>query len=86
MIPGEIEVRIEELILHGFSPADRLRIGAATEGELSRLLMERGLPKGLARGADLEAVDAGTFTRGSADTPAGMGGAIVHAVYGGLER
>lgn len=86
LIPRAIEVRIEELILHGLSPADRLRIGAATERELSRLLAEGGVSVGLVRGADLETVDAGSFTKGSLATPGWIGGEIARAVYGGLGR
>jgi len=86
VIPRAIEVHIEELILHGLSPVDRLRIGAATEHELSRLLAESGVPSGLARGADLDPVDAGSFTKGSLATPGWIGGEIARAVYGGLSR
>jgi hypothetical protein len=84
--PRAIEVRIEELILHGVSPADALRVGAATEHELSRLLAEHGLPDSLAGGADLDAGDAGAFTRRSPATPGSIGGEIARAVYGGLDR
>jgi hypothetical protein len=38
-----IEVRIGELVLEGFSATDRLRIGAAVERELARLVAERGV-------------------------------------------
>jgi hypothetical protein len=79
-----IELRIEELVLYGFSPADRLRIAAALEGELARLLAERGLPQGLADGAGRDAIDAGSFVRGPLATPVSIGGEVAHAVYGGL--
>ena len=42
--PGEIEVHIEELILHGFDPRARWEIGDALERELRGLLAARGLP------------------------------------------
>lgn len=84
MSPREIKVRIDELVLHGFSPADRLRIGAALERELARLLVERGLPEGLAGGAEVQAVDAGSFVRGPLITPSLIGAEVAQAVYGGL--
>ena len=84
--PQSFEVHIEELVLHGFSAADRLRIGAALEGELARLLADRGLPEGLAGGAQVEAIDAGSFLRAPLATPVSIGREVAQAVYGGLER
>ena len=54
--PRAIEIRIDELVLHGIAAADRLRIGAALEKELARLLVERGAPAWFAGGG-------GTSTR-----------------------
>ena len=41
---SSLEIRIEELVLHGFAPRDRQRIATAIEFALTRLLVERGLP------------------------------------------
>jgi len=79
----EIEVRIEELVLHGFSPADRLRIGSAVEHELARLFVEQGLPASFA-GAERGAVDAGSFKSGPLATPSSAGRQVARAVYGCL--
>ena len=38
-----IELHIEELLLHSFSPGDQYHIGEAVEQELSRLLADRGV-------------------------------------------
>ncbi|MFL6293520.1 MAG: hypothetical protein ACJ759_21720, partial [Thermoanaerobaculia bacterium] len=57
----KIDLHIEELVLEGFAPGDRHRIGAAVERELARLLAERGLPAGLAQGADVPRLDGGSF-------------------------
>ena len=40
MKPKSVLLSIDELVLHGFSPGDRHRIGAAVRGELARLLAE----------------------------------------------
>ena len=48
---GNIELHIEELVLHGFEPGDRHRIGEAIERELARLFAEQGTPPSLAQGA-----------------------------------
>jgi hypothetical protein len=42
--PREIELHIEELVLHGFKPGDRWRIGDAVEEELRGLLRANGIP------------------------------------------
>jgi len=61
MKPAGIEVNIEELVLHGFSPVDRYRIGEAMQQELARLLAEGGIPLGLAKGGDVDRLDGGEF-------------------------
>jgi hypothetical protein len=86
MRPRAIEVRIEELVLQGFSSADRLRIGAAVERELGRLLREGGLPESLAGGLERETIDAGSFARSSQATASTLGESVARSVYTGLGR
>ncbi|MEO8353231.1 MAG: hypothetical protein ABI680_15995 [Chthoniobacteraceae bacterium] len=42
--PREIDVHIEELVLHGFDPHSRWSVADALENQLRGLLAERGLP------------------------------------------
>ena len=42
--PRQIEVHIEELVLHGFDPLARWSVADALENQLRGLLAERGLP------------------------------------------
>ncbi len=84
-VPRAIELHIDELVLHGFSPADRLRIGSALEGELARLLAEGTLPVALASAGHIESLDAGSFERSPHATPAWIGGQVARAVYGRLD-
>jgi hypothetical protein len=44
----EIELHIEELVLHGFDPAMRRSIGRAMEQALARLIAERGVSPAIA--------------------------------------
>ena len=44
MNPREIEVHVEELVLHGFAANDRWVVADALQIELQRLVAERGLP------------------------------------------
>ena len=61
MKPKNIELNIEELVLHGFSLGDRHHIGEAVERELTRLLADRGVPQSLERGWEVANMDGGAF-------------------------
>lgn len=59
--PAALELHIEELVLHGFSPRDRLSIGDAMQQEILRLITEQGLP-GISTGPiSLARLDVGSF-------------------------
>ena len=81
-----LDLHIEELVLNGFAPADRYRIGEAIERELTRLLNEKGVPSGLDRGTEIDSVNAGTFEVSAGMTADAIGRHISQAVYGGLDR
>ena len=76
-----IDLTIEHLVLHGFAPADRARIGAAVERELARLVGERGLPAAWRDGA--ERLQGGSFAPTPGERPEVAGARIAAAVYGG---
>ncbi len=81
MNPREIEVHIEELVLHGFDPRSRWAIGDALETELRGLLAAQGLP---ATWRDNPArVDAGAIRL---TNPSATGGKIAAAIHGGKAR
>jgi hypothetical protein len=86
MMTKNIELHIEELVLHGFSPGDRYRIGEAVEQELTRLLADRGVPQSLERGGEVASVDAGAFEVAAGSRADVVGGQVAKAVYGGLRR
>ena len=79
-----VELHIEELVLHGFEPADRFRIGEAAERELSRLLTERGTPPSLAHGRETARLDGGSFEAKPDSTAESIGAQVARAVYRGL--
>jgi hypothetical protein len=60
MRPGAVKLHIGELVLHGFEPGDRARIGAALETELARLLAA-GEPESLTRAGHIARLDGGAF-------------------------
>ena len=85
MMP-DIELDIDELVLHGFAPGDGEGIGAAIQRELARLFAEQGLPAGLGAGGAVPRLDGGGFPVAADATTDAIGAQVAHAVYGGLAR
>ncbi len=79
-----VELRIEELVLHGFPPGDHHRVGDALERELSRLFTEKGVPPSLVHSVEIPHVDGGTLELSSGRTSDPVGARVARAVYGGL--
>ena len=86
MNPSDVELHIEELLLHGFAASDRHRIAEAVEGELARLLAERGVPPALAQEGELARVDGGSFDVAPDSSAEAVGNQATRALYGGLKR
>jgi len=86
MMTKNIELHIEELVLRGFAPGDRYRIGEAVEHELTRLLADRGVPQSLADGGEIASVDGGAFEVAPGARAEVVGAQVAKAVYGGLGR
>lgn len=57
--PREIELYIEQLVLHGFSRADRNAIAAGLQRELAHLIAQGGLPSH--DHLSIQRIDAGAF-------------------------
>lgn len=83
---ARVNLDIEELVLHGFSPGDRHRIGQAVEFELARLITERGVPASLSREGELARMDGGTFDMSPNSRPEVVGGQVARSVYGGFGK
>ncbi len=76
-----IELHIEELVLHGFSPGDRYRIGEAVELELTRLLTEHGISSSLSHGGELARLEGGTFNAAPNSKAEAIGSQVAQSVY-----
>jgi len=86
MNPTNVELHIEELVLHGFAPEDSHPIAEAMEAELERLFAVSGVPPSLARGGDLAELYGGPFAA-MPDTGANaVGTAVARAVYEGFAQ
>ena len=86
MKPKNIELNIDELVLHGFAPGDRYRIGEAVEQELTRLLADKGVPQSLERGGEIGHVDGGAFEVAQGSRAQVVGAQVAKAVYRGLRQ
>jgi hypothetical protein len=64
MRPSRVEVRIEELVLQGFSSLDRHAVGDAVERELAARIATQG---------DVTPVSTGDVDAGEFAAPAGLG-------------
>ncbi len=84
MTPKNIELHIEELVLHGFASGDRYRIADAVERELAALVTYRGLPQVLNR--EMKSLDGGAFEAVKGSRPEAIGARVAKAVYRGLNR
>jgi hypothetical protein len=77
-----IELHIEELVLHGFNPADRHRIADALAREFEQLAITEGV---LQSAFAAERVDAGQLRLSAAASPADIGAAIARNVHGAIK-
>jgi hypothetical protein len=81
-----IELHIEELVLDGFAPHDRHRIGATIERELARLFAEQGAHELLAQGGEVARLDGGSFHASPHTNAEALGANVARSVYKGLTR
>jgi hypothetical protein len=79
----KIHLEIGELVLQGFDFHDHPRIRHAIERELSRLIMESGLP-GYRNGASIPKIDAGSFDLPKNTEPGVIGANVASLIYKGL--
>ena len=84
--PYNIELHIEELVLHGFAPKDRYAIGEAVQIELARMFSEQGVHSSLHRGFEVEKMDGGAFQVKQGSRADAIGAQVAQSVYGGLKQ
>ncbi len=84
MKPREIEVQIEELVLHGIDPRLRWRVADALESHLNALLLGGGLPKKWL--SNPERLSTAPLREGVASYGPALGAAIADALCKGAEE
>jgi hypothetical protein len=79
-----IELEIDELVLHGVAPKDRASVGDAVRRELARLLGEHGVPHPLQRGGNASVLHGEAVHLRNDAAPPLVGQRVAAAVYGSL--
>ncbi|MGH7938512.1 MAG: hypothetical protein ACREFG_08400 [Chthoniobacterales bacterium] len=80
----EVQVQIEELVLHGFDLNNRHAISEEVERELVRLLSEEGVPLSLRSENARDEVKAPSLNAPLSAKPPAIGRQIAQAVYKGF--
>ena len=79
-----VEVSIDELVLHGFSAADRYSIGDALSLEIERRLAESNAHSFLSQDANLSLINAGRIALPPNAKPTWVGAQVGRTVFGSL--
>lgn len=79
-----VEIVIDELILHGYSPAERYAIGDSLSLELERLVMDGGFP--VLESMDIPSLRTAPVNLHPSSKPDLVGSRVAQAVYKGLPR
>ena len=82
-----INLHIEELVLHGFAPAERHRIAEAVQQELGNLLAEHSSSDpGQFRTGNIPGLNLGNFRVAQNASSRSIGAQIANAIHGGLMK
>jgi hypothetical protein len=81
-----IELHIEKLVLNGFQPRDRYRIGEAVQSELSRLLTEQGIASTFEQSISIDRLKAGNLSISLGMSALNQGNQMARLVYRTFER
>jgi hypothetical protein len=84
--PYNIDLHIDELVLHGFAPTERRAIAEAVQRELTRLFTEQGIHPSLSNSYKAERVDGGAFQVQPGAKGNTIGAQVAQAIYGGLDN
>ena len=80
-----IELHIEELVLHGFSPRERYAIGEAVQRELTQLFAEQGIHPSLNE-QRIARLDGGSISVKQGTKADAIGKQVAQTVYGGMKK
>jgi hypothetical protein len=86
MKPRNIQVHIDNLVLHGFGQVNRHRVGAAVQRELVRLIHGQGMPSFLNQTQVIGNMNAGEFEIRQSTGANSVGTQVAQKIYQGMER
>lgn len=85
-----INLHIDQLVLHGFDQIDRDQVGRTVQRELSRLIREQGLPASLNQTHTIGNLNAGKFRADTiTDAKTGtnsVGTQVAQKIYRGMQK
>lgn len=81
-----IELHIDELVLHGLPAHQRYVIAAALERELTTLLRAPHAASSFIAGGEHEQLEAGEFARAASAKPNALGAQVAQAVFAALQK
>jgi hypothetical protein len=85
--PGEqLSVQVDTLEFDGIDVKEPARVQWAFQGELTRLLTERGLPERVAPSPGGVSLEGGSLTAPDLSSPERLGAAVAQLVYAELSR
>ena len=79
-----VTVHIEELVLHGFAPADRWRIADAVQSELARTIADHGIAQPRAP-IDIASLHARPIDIAPSSRAEQIGTSVARALHGALK-
>jgi hypothetical protein len=79
--PIDLDLRIEQLVLHGFADVDREQLADAVVRGLAALFERQGVPPGLARPDSLSSLDGPRFQVRPGESAETVGTRLAQAIY-----
>jgi hypothetical protein len=81
-----VVMKIEQMILEGFGPSDRYRIGDSVQNELERIFTEQGVSWTINKSIEIETLDGGEFATTRPIRARSVGNQLAQSVYQGITR
>jgi hypothetical protein len=82
----DLELHIEQLVLHGFAPEVAHHLGEVVQHELQRLLAQRAGAPTFAASHEVARIDAGAVAVEPGSGAQQVGAALAQAIYAGMSR
>jgi hypothetical protein len=83
-VRSRVEIIIDELVLHGFSPSERYAVGDSLSQELERLIMDQGFQAH--ENLDIPSLRTAPVNLPQSSKPDLVGSRVAQSVYKGFPR